>query len=119
MLDSLRLALDATRPPAETAVLALPVDTPPVEQPVLEALLDASGAAVPLDRHGRRGHPIRLPVDARHASRHAATTRDLVEDAPGLPTDSVLVSLGFNTPEDYEQVKRVARGGLEPPTPRV
>ena len=119
MIDSVRVGLRAIPSAPETPVLVVPIDTPPVEAPVLRALLTADAATVPLDRDGRRGHPIRLPADALARSRHAATTRDLVRGAAGVATASMLVSLGFNTPEAFERVKRVARGGLEPPTPRV
>ena len=102
-------------------VLFLPVDTVPQPTLILR-LLACSQTTVPLDVHGRRGHPILVHADGiqRLRAMKEPNLRKLVADAAVLQTTDPTCALDFDTPAALRAVvERVAGGGLEPPTPRV
>lgn len=104
-------------------VLFIPVDTVP--QPALiHRLLACAGTTVPTDADGRRGHPVWVsPADVdRLRGLPEPNLRVVVQRAALLATTDPTCALDFDTPEALRRTKevvRVARGGLEPPTPRV
>lgn len=115
MIDSVRLGIGRWAGP----VLVQPVDTVPVEAAVLDALLAIQRSAVPIDQAGHPGHPVLIaPQDVERLA-DQPHLRALLVDATEVWTHSRLCALSFNDMEAYERVLRVARGGLEPPTPRV
>lgn len=101
--------------------LFIPIDTVP-DASIVARLSERTRTTVPLDREGRRGHPLLLSAaDVRAlAEARDPNLRRYSGRAETMETTSSLCARDFDTPEALAAVREeVARGGLEPPTPRV
>jgi CTP:molybdopterin cytidylyltransferase MocA len=117
MLGSVRCGLDACAPagqPGPGAILIWPVDHPAVQPATIEALVRAADrvAAVPVHR-GRRGHPILVGQAAHAAVRSGdlpeglrSLVRGLGERVHRVPVSDPAVTLGVDTPDDLERLRR-------------
>lgn len=90
----------------------VPVDTAP-EPAVIAALLAAGDRGVPLDVHGRRGHPVHLGVldTARLCGDPSVGLRAVAASLPGVPTGSRVCALDFDTPGALADVRSLSSGG--------
>jgi CTP:molybdopterin cytidylyltransferase MocA len=101
MVDSLRLASAGL---STDSCLVTPVDVPPAAAATLGALLCRGAPAVPVDRLGRRGHPVLLDRASLSALRKHAPPeglRDLLASAPEVTVSDDAVALQFNTPAEW------------------
>lgn len=101
--------------------LFIPIDTVP-DASVLARLRSRRVTTVPVDLTGRRGHPLLLArSDVRALARaQDPSLRPFSLSAEPMPTRSRLCAEDFDTPQALARIREgVARGGLEPPTPRV
>ncbi|TNE92256.1 MAG: hypothetical protein EP330_02695 [Deltaproteobacteria bacterium] len=108
--DSLRLALAAR--PAATSALVTPVDTVPVSASTLIALA-GEGSAVPVDREGRPGHPVRIAgreLAAMRAASPEGGLRTLLVGARRVSVCEAWVALDFDEPDTYRRVRESAIG---------
>lgn len=112
MIDSLRLALIAAdvRGPA----LVTPVDVAPARPATLDALLEAGAPAVPIDAHGRPGHPVLLDAPMVALIRTAAPEgglRTLLRTTRQVEVDDPWVAQDFDDPESWRAFERGWAGG--------
>jgi CTP:molybdopterin cytidylyltransferase MocA len=97
--DSLALALRSVAPQGSCWVT--PVDTPPARIQTLQALLCAAPPCVPVDAHGRPGHPVLIGRQTAAAIQRLPPPgglRSLLQTAERVPVDDPLVATAFNDP---------------------
>ncbi len=102
--DSLKLALDALDHRGHAWVT--PVDTPPAGAQTIERMINVGAPAVPVDRRGRRGHPVLLGVDEVMSVRARAPSgglRALLAEAPTIEVADPDVASDFDTPECWQR----------------
>jgi CTP:molybdopterin cytidylyltransferase MocA len=96
--DSIAIGLANLAP--DCTVVITPVDVPPVPVDVLEALLESTLPAVPVDE-GQRGHPVVVLAGPALEALDAAPLDAHLQDVTEVEVDWPDCTLGFNTPEEW------------------